>query len=132
MAWLPSRPRPTRALLAITAALAYAVAAAGAPLYRYTCPRHRATHGQQSASSHHATHQAHDAQPAGDGPEREGPCTCLGVCEGTASFALPAAAASQALAGLHAPAEPAPPSALDRPPHAPFTLPYATAPPLSV
>lgn len=110
-------------------AVAFLFALTGDALATHPCPHHFGA-AAAAAVSHGSGHAgAHAADPA-PGDEPHGPCTCMGRCH---AGAAPPLVGPLLLGSVPVPAAlPSPdaaPESADRPAIAPFSLPWANAPP---
>lgn len=120
------RSRNSKRAVAAALSAAFLLALAGDALGTHACPHH-----DDAPATPHGTHETRGThEPGHDGNhDSHGPCTCVGQCH--AGTAPPHPVPS--LLGIdaaEAPPDPEPaPDRPDRPAFAPFSLPWANAPP---
>lgn len=119
------RTRNSKRAVAAALSAAFLLALAGDALGNHACPHH-----DDAPATPHETHETrtHETGHAGN-HDSHGPCTCVGQCH--AGTAPPHPVPSLlGIAPAEAPPDPAPaPDRPDWPAFAPFSLPWANAPP---
>lgn len=115
---------------ALRVALAFLIALAGEVSGAHACPHHEIALAGQPADAGLHEHDPHAGDPAGD-PGHSGPCTCVGVCHGSAAAPLPSV--GPVVGHFRGVSSPAPALVPDSGTSVrlllPYVLPYANGPP---